>query len=296
MIHSIDLNFQGIKKAIASYLIETKAGPILVETGPHSTYEHLKEGIKQTGYDISQIKHVFLSHIHLDHAGAAWALAESGAKIYVHPFGARNMEDPTRLMESATRIYGDKMDTLWGTMKKIPAELLYQVEDQEVFDLGDTTLKAWHTPGHAKHHIAWQINDIVFTGDVAGVKIGDGPVMPPCPPPDINIEDWKNSIQLLKKIQPAQLYLTHFNAISDIEGHLTALENILDDWAGWIKEKWEANESAEEVTPKFMEYTAQQLRSQGLSDQEIETYEAANPSWMSVAGLMRYWTKKSQAE
>ena len=296
MIHIIDLNFQGIKKAIAAYLIETGSGPILIETGPYSTFDHLKAGTEKIGYDISAIKHVFLSHIHLDHAGAAWALAENGAKIYVHPFGAKNMQDPTRLMESATRIYGDKMDTLWGTMKKIPAELLYQVEDQEIFNLGDTTIKAWHTPGHAKHHIAWQIDDNIFTGDVAGVKIGDGPVVPPCPPPDINIEDWKNSIQVLRNIQPAKLYLTHFNAITDIKTHLDALENILDDWAGWIKERWEANESAEDITPKFMDYTAQQLKRQGLSDKEVETYEAANPSWMSVAGLIRYWTKKKEMQ
>ena len=295
MIQIIDLKFQGFPNAIAAYLIKTSVGPILIETGPYSTFGAIQAGVESAGYQLEEIKHVFLTHIHLDHAGSAWAFAELGATIYLHPFGAKNMADPTRLMESATRIYGDQMDTLWGTMKKIPADLLYEVQDEEEFNFGDTTIKSWHTPGHAKHHIAWQIADNVFTGDVAGVKIGEGPVVPPCPPPDINLEDWKNSIGILRKLNPSRLYLTHFDAIENITTHLNELENILDDWAQWIKVKWEAGGTAEELTPQFSEYTANQLREKGVSEETIKVYEAANPSWMSVAGLIRYWKKKTEA-
>lgn len=291
-INIIDLHFKDLDHAIAAYLVPTSAGPILIETGPYSTYPKLKQGVEALGYQMEDIKHVFLTHIHLDHAGAAWALAETGAKIYLHPFGAKNMEDPSRLMESATRIYGDQMDTLWGQMKQIPANQLIQVEDQESFEIGDLQIKSLHTPGHAKHHIAWQVEEVIFTGDVAGVKIDNGPVVPPCPPPDINLEDWKSSINILRQANPRALYLTHYNKITDISNHLNALENILDDWATWIQKQMQANLTKEEMVPLFMEYTAEQLRKAGLDEPTIELYEAANPSWMSVAGLVRYWTKK----
>lgn len=291
-IHVIDLCFQNLKHAIAAFLVETPSGPALVETGPHSTFPNLKKGVEELGYKVDDIKHVFLSHIHLDHAGAAWALAELGANIYLHPFGAKNMEDPSKLMESATRIYQDQMDTLWGSMKPIPAEQLIQVDHQEEIQVGGIVFKSWHTPGHARHHIAWQLEDTIFAGDVAGVKIDEGIVVPPCPPPDINVEDWKDSIELIKSLSPNHLYLTHFDKISDIQGHLNDLSAIIDNWAAWIKEHWEAGESHEEMTPKFMAHVAGQLRAAGLGEEEIQRYEAANPSWMSVAGLVRYWKKK----
>ncbi|SMD34766.1 Glyoxylase, beta-lactamase superfamily II [Reichenbachiella faecimaris] len=291
-IKIIDLHFKNLDHAIASYLLPSTDGPILIETGPHATFPKLKEGVEALGYQMTDIKHVFLTHIHLDHAGAAWALAETGAKIYLHPFGAKNMEDPSRLMESATRIYGDQMDTLWGQMKPIPADQLIQVEDGQSFEIGELKIKSLHTPGHAKHHIAWQVEEIIFTGDVAGVKIDNGPVVPPCPPPDINLEDWKTSLNILRQAKPTALYLTHYNKITAIDSHLSSLKLILDDWAVWIKKQMQAGLTNEEMVPMFMEYTADQLREAGLDESTIQLYEAANPSWMSVAGLVRYWTKK----
>ncbi len=295
-IHVLDLRFLNLPHTIASFLIESSIGPILIETGPHSTIKAMEKELAVHGYKIEDIKHVLLTHIHLDHAGAAWVFAEHGAKIYVHPFGAKNMEDPSRLMESATRIYGDKMDELWGQMKKIPAEQLVEIGDEEEIQIGDVVFKSWHTPGHARHHIAWQLDDVVFTGDVAGVKIDQGIVVPPCPPPDINIEDWKNSIAILRQLNPKQLYLTHYDKIDNIDQHLNELEVMLDDWSAWIKSHWEAGETNEEMVPQFMQHVAGQLKKVGLSDQDIQLYEAANPSWMSVAGLVRYWKKKAEAK
>ena len=291
-IHVLDLNFLNLPHTVAAFLVESSVGPILVETGPHSTIVSLEKSLGIHNYKLEDIKHVFLSHIHLDHAGAAWIFAKHGAKIYLHPFGAKNMADPTRLMESATRIYQDKMDMLWGRMEKIPVSQLVEVGDQEVIEVGDVAMKSWHTPGHAKHHIAWQLDDAIFTGDVAGVKIDEGIVVPPCPPPDINIEDWKNSIEILRELSPDKLYLTHYDAIENIDRHLDSLEAILDDWAAWIKKHWAAGESNEEMVPQFMAHVAGQLTAAGLGKEEILQYEAANPSWMSVAGLVRYWKKR----
>ncbi len=292
MITVIDLNFLGVEKAIAAFLVKTSEGPILIETGPHSVLPHLEKAIQKEGFELADIKKVFLTHIHLDHAGAAWHFADLGAEIYLHPFGVRHMNAPAKLMESARRIYKDDMDRLWGEMREIPMEKLKATEHEAEIQSGDTTIKAWHTPGHAVHHIAWQIGELLFTGDVAGVRINKQMPVPPCPPPDINIEDWKNSIQLIKKLEVSQLYLTHFGLVEDIEPHLNQLEVYLDDWANWMKPRFENGEAPKEITPIFQEYVRNQLLENGVNPSDLDKYEAANPTWMSVAGLMRYWKKK----
>lgn len=292
MIHTLDLHFLDISQAIASYLIETSAGPILIESGPYSTYESLKEAIRNAGFQPSDIQHVLLTHIHFDHAGAAWAFAEQGATVYVHPFGAKHLAQPEKLWESAKRIYQDDMERLWGTMQPIAEGRLKVVAHKEVLTFGDTRFTAYHTPGHAVHHIAYQLEDVIFTGDVGGVRIKGGLVEPPCPPPDIQVEDWQQSIELLRSLNPKALYLTHFGRVEDVNTHLDHLEAQLLNWAEWIMIKMEAGQSAEETVPQFQEYVASQLREQGASEELIRQYEAANPSWMSVAGLMRYWKKK----
>jgi len=295
MIHTIDLKFGGTSNAIAAFLIETGNGIALVETGPHSTLGNLQKGIESHGYKLSDVKHVFLTHIHLDHAGAAWYFAkENNAQVYVHPRGYKHLLDPSRLMNSAKQIYQDQMDKLWGQMNPIPAENLKSIEHEEKIAIDNLVFKAWHTPGHAVHHIAWQIGDQLLAGDVAGVKINGGLIVPPCPPPDINIEDWQSSIALLKTLDLSSIYLTHFGEINDIHPHLDALESQLLNWANWIKPRWEAGENPKEVTPKFMAYVANQLKEYGIEGEGLKQYESANPSWMSVAGLMRYWQKRSE--
>lgn len=292
-IKIIDLHFQDAEQSIGSFIIESTEGPVLVETGPESTFEKLEEGIENSGYHVKDIKHVLLTHIHFDHAGAAWKFAKHGAKIYVHPIGLPHLASPEKLWNSAAQIYGDDMDRLWGKMEPIPEEQLVAVEDGSHIHIGDIDIEAIYTPGHAVHHNAYQIGSVIFTGDVAGVKIGNGPVVPPCPPPDINISLWKESINKLKARNPSTLILTHFGKQNPDEIFDT-LEIMLDDWANWMKPFFEAGTSPEEITPQFMAYTKKQLQQNGLNDREIETYEYANPSWMSVSGLLRYWKLKSQ--
>lgn len=292
MYHTLDLHFQNYEHAIASFLIESTDGPILIESGPYSTFESLEKGLSNHGYTPKDVKHVLLSHIHFDHAGAAWAFAKHGATIYLHPFGADHMHDPTKLVASATMIYGDQMDTLWGAMEGIPRKNLKIVDHEEVIEIGEHSFRALHTPGHAKHHIAWHWKDAIFTGDSAGVKIEGGPVVPPCPPPDINLEDWNHSIDLILSKNPNRLILTHYGEEINPNIHMKELKEILNDWAQWMKTKWQEGLSNDEITPLFMEYTAKQLKERGVSDHGVKLYEAANPSWMSVAGLVRYWKKK----
>ena len=291
-IHTIDLKFLGFPRVIAAFLIETEQGPVLIETGPHSTFKHLKAGIEALGHSLSDIQHVLLTHIHFDHAGAAWAFAELGAKIYLHPVGAPHMQDPSRLVKSAKRIYKDKMDELWGQLNPIEAEQLVIAEDQAQFNFGNTSIIAHHTPGHATHHIAWELDGSLFTGDVAGISIESGVVFPPCPPPDINIEDWQESLRRIRGLNIEQMYLTHFGKITDMDTHLDKLERRLLDWAAWMKPYAEQEVDTERIIPNFAAYVAEDMRKEGVSEEGIQQYEAANPAWMSVAGLLRYWKIK----
>lgn len=292
-VELIDLHFL-TDHAIAAFLIDSAEGPVLVETGPYSTIDHLKKGVAAAGHDFAAIRHVLLTHIHFDHAGAAWALAAQGAQIYVHPFGQRHLHDPEKLYNSARRIYGDQMEILWGAMEGIPEAQLTTPGHGDTVTIGEHTFTAWHTPGHAKHHIAWQWGTSIFTGDVAGCAIGDGPVVPPCPPPDIDIEAWKASIQLLRDLSPQSLYLTHYGPVTDVDTHLDQLERLLDDWARFIKQGMDAGKDHAALTPEFTRYVEQQLRAAGVDNGALLRYEAANPSYMSVAGLMRYWQKKTE--
>lgn len=296
MVRILDLNFQGVEKAIAAFLITSTDGLVLIETGPYSCYRQLENNIKQHSYTLNDIKHVLITHIHLDHAGAAWALAELGAKIYLHPFGESHMQNPEKLWKSAKLIYGDSMETLWGQMRPINPEQLTVVSHGQELKFGDVNVKAWHTPGHANHHIVWQINENVFCGDVAGVKIQEGPVVPPCPPPDINLDKWQQSIALVKGLAAKKLFLTHFGAVVNVNEHLDELWETLNSWAQWIKPRFDNGEKVNDIIPDFQSFTANQLKSKGVDVYGLKQYETANPSWMSVSGLMRYWKKKAYAE
>lgn len=290
MIRTIDLHFKK-PETIASYLIESEDGPSLVETGPDSTFPNLVKKLAGYGYHPADIRNVFLTHIHLDHAGAAWQFAKLGATVLVHEKGAPHMADPSKLLASARRIYGDQMHSLWGNLEPIDGQRLRIVHHGEVVTLGDVTLKAFYTPGHAQHHIAWQCGDGVFTGDVGGVRIRNNVVVPPCPPPDINLEDWHKSVDLLRSLKPASLYLTHFGMIGDVQHHLDELEQNLDDYARFILAELNAGRKDEGLMASFEQYLNDNLRQQGLNREELQLYEIADPAWMSVTGLSRYWRK-----
>lgn len=292
--HILDLEFLDSSSSIASFLIESTDGLILIESGPETTFPHLQKAIAEKGFDWKEVRHVFLTHIHFDHAGAAWKFARNGSKIYVHPLGLPHLQNPEKLWNSAKMIYGDDMERLWGNMEPVEESLLVAADDQDVLNIGGLEIKVHYTPGHAVHHNAYQIGKIIFTGDVAGVKINNGPVVPPCPPPDINVELWLKSIEKLKNLNPEKLYLTHFGIVENPVPHLSELELILDDWASWMKQHFDAGTAVEEITPQFMEYTKNQLKAAGVSEEDLVRYEYANPSWMSVAGLLRYWKLKEQ--
>ncbi len=292
MIKIIDLDFLNKKSAIACFLIQKENNLILIETGPSVSYGIIKNTLEKKRIDIKKISHVFVTHIHLDHSGGAWKFAENGAKIYVHPKGAPHLIDPERLISSAGKIYGDKMDLLWGNVKKINHENVISVEHEEVISINGIEFQSFHTPGHASHHISWKLGDYMFTGDIAGAKIKNGPVLPACPPPDINLEDWENSLQIIEKENPKKMFLTHFGVHLNSRDHLDELRGELIDWCNWIRNNMYNFSDDNALIKEFDQYVYKKMVSKKISYKLIEQYYAANPPYMSVSGLKRYIEKQ----
>lgn len=291
MIHVLDTLFQGSKGIIAVFALEHRDGVALVESGPESTFEKVVEALAGLGYQPRDVTDVFLTHIHLDHAGAAWRFARLGARVHVHPRGAKHIVNPERLLASARRIYGDRMESLWGTLEPIESERLRVAEDGDRVSVGGLVLEAVETPGHAVHHHAWRLDGALFTGDVAGVRLGGGPVLPPCPPPDIHLEDWKASIERIRALAPEQIYLTHFGVYADVSEQLEALTERLFAWGAWIRDQLAAGAHLDAIVPRFEARVREELLAAGLDEGGVETYERANPSAYSAYGLARYWQK-----
>ena len=291
MIHVLDTRWQGQEGVIAVFALPHEGGVALVEAGPEVAFPRVVAELRALGYALQDVTDVFLTHIHLDHAGAAWRFAEAGARIHVHPRGYRHLADPSRLVASARRIYGERMEALWGRMEAVPENRLVAVRDGERVRVGGRTLVAHETPGHAKHHHAWALEDAVFTGDVAGVRLGGGPVLPPCPPPDIELEAWQASIAKLRALPAGTLYLTHFGVYRDKGPVLEELKARLSDWGAWVRDRLKEGLSPEAMVPLFEAKVREELAAAGLGEEAIARYEAANPSAYSVYGLLRYWLK-----
>jgi glyoxylase-like metal-dependent hydrolase (beta-lactamase superfamily II) len=273
--------------------VETGEGLVLFDVGPESTFDNVAAELRRIGSSPEDVRDVFLSHIHFDHAGAAWRFAELGADIYVHPRGAPHLLDPTRLIESATRIFGDDMERLWGRFAPVPEERLHVLEDGEVVGVGSLQVRAIATPGHASHHHVYSWDDNLFGGDVAGVRIGKGPAVPPFVPPELDVEAWEKSIERMRALDAARLYLPHFGlAAGPVAEHLNAVQERVRRWSQWFRDQIRDGEEKEELRAHFAEYEATELRKGGADEDELIDYEAADPSSMAVTAALRYWRKR----
>jgi glyoxylase-like metal-dependent hydrolase (beta-lactamase superfamily II) len=288
----LDLHFQ-TEGTVAAFLVPTPEGPVLVETGPESLFPHLQRAVEALGHAIEDIRHVFVTHIHLDHAGAAWRLARHGAKVYVHPKGVAHLQDPGKLYTSAQRIYGEAMQRLWGRLEPIDPDQIVPMEDGQKARFGGVEIEAIHTPGHAIHHITYRLEDGLFTGDVGGVRIGDGPVIPPFPPPDIDLEAWADSLRRMRACQARHLYPTHFGIKDDVQDHFDSLEANIHRIAAWVQAGLKQGGTEQELIPPFQEFIHGLLVEHGVSERGIKEYEIADPAFMSVQGLSRYWNKQN---
>ncbi len=292
-VHCIDLEYQGSDLEIISFIVESSEGPIVVETGPHVSLDKLSAGLETLGYVKEDVKHVLLTHIHLDHGGGAWCFAEHGAHVYLHPLGYKHMHDPSRLLDSAKRIYGDMMDSMWGTLKPIAAEQLFALEDGETLKIGDKTFTSWHTPGHAKHHIAWQLDHILFAGDLAGIKRKSGVVIPPTPPPDIDIDVWIEQIDRMTAIKEIDTYyVTHGGLVTDPKDQMQRMKDKLTGFSNFIKPYVQEGKTAMDVLQPFVEFAGEQFRKEGMDEEALKSFVNGGALLADIHGIMRYWTKK----
>ncbi len=294
-IHTLDLDFQHQPKTIASYLVIAPDGPVLVETGPMSTLATLQARLADHGYQPSDIKHVLLTHIHLDHAGAAGWWARQGAQIYVHHVGAPHLIDPSRLLRSATRIYGDKMDSLWGDFLSAPAERVTVVEDGQIIEVAGLTFTAMDTPGHAFHHHVYCLNDIAFTGDAAGIRLpGIFFVDLPAPPPEFQLELWQATIDRLLSHDFSAIYPTHFGRLEAWRQHVQTLKGLLQVASEFVDVRMNAGMDRDQILEDYRAWFNARAQAAGMEDETFVQYETANPLFMSVDGIIRYWAKKRQ--
>jgi len=293
-MHLIDLQFMGRPNMIGIYLLETNEGPVLFECGPHSCLPTLVKALDNLGYNTSDIKHLFLTHIHLDHAGAAWHFAAQGTTIYVHPKGLKHLIDPSRLVDSATKIYGAQMQMLWGDFMPTPPSSIITAAHNQVFEIGGESIKTLHSPGHAVHHIAWNTSAGTVCGDVAGIRLLNGPAVPPCPPPDVNFVDWKKSIDILLAENTSTLFVAHFGKYENGIDHLKQLKHEIEVWDEFAFELYSRNPDPKSALAEFDSWIEKRMIHLTSNAELAQLYAIANPSWMSVHGIFRYYRKREE--
>ncbi|MCW3003985.1 MAG: fold metallo-hydrolase [Conexibacter sp.] len=273
----IDVHFRDAAHAVCTHQIDG----FVVDPGPESSSATLFEALGD-----ERPRGVLLTHIHLDHAGAAGALVRRwpDLEVWVHRNGAKHVIDPSRLVASATRIYGDAMERLWGEIIPVPEANVRILDETAPIDPAEGLRWAW-TPGHAMHHVAYlhEPSGIAFAGDVAGVRIGDGPILPPTPPPDIDVAAWHRSIDLLEQWDPAALAITHYGTFTDVADHLSTLHGELDRWAQVARREDEAGFERE-------------IRRALAGTTDEHGYLKAMPPETLYGGLARYWKNLDTSE
>lgn len=296
----IDTLFLGNPGIIASYLLTGPDGLALVDVGSAVSVETLLAGVRAAGFDPAEIRHLLLTHIHLDHAGATGELVRRlpNAHVYVHPLGLPHLARPEKLLASAAQIYGDKMRELWGDILPVPEERMTALEDNAEVRVGRRTLRALYTPGHAVHHIAYYdpAAATAFTGDVAGVRLqGFDYVRPPTPPPDLNLEDWSASIARLRALNLREVYVAHYGAVGPVAPALDQLEGRLRSWADLALAEIRAGKSDADLAAALAAsedpVIARQAGSGPESAAAVRRYEIATNYLMSGQGYRRYFRK-----
>jgi glyoxylase-like metal-dependent hydrolase (beta-lactamase superfamily II) len=278
----LDLFHQGDERVIGVYLLETEDGPALFDCGPTTCVPALKRALAEEGLVLADLRHLLLSHIHLDHAGAAGVLVREhpGLQVHVSEIGAPHLIDPAKLERSARRLYGDEFDSLWGELALVPEQNVHVVGGRM---LG---LDCFPSPGHASHHVCYMGEDgTLYAGDAAGVRIMPRRfVMPVSPPPDIDLEAWEHTIDELERRGPDRLALIHFGVVDSPRDHLRRLRRELRVWAQRVRQGMTEEEFAEAARADLAE-----------DEEDAPYYERAAPFWQSYAGLKRYWDKQLAA-
>ena len=276
----LDLLHLGRERVIGCYLLETEDGPALFDCGPASCFPTLVERLRERGLGLADVRHLLLSHIHLDHAGAAGVLVREHPELQVHvsEVGAPHVVDPAKLIASASRLYGDQLGPLWGEIVPVPESNVHAVGSRV---LG---LEAFPTTGHASHHVSYlDAAGTLYAGDAAGVRITPREfVLPPTPPPDLDVEAWHATAAEIRRREPERLALIHFGAFDDIGRHLDELERRLDEWTVRVEGGMSEQEFVDAAVAD-------------VDAESADEYTTAMPFEQSYAGLRRYVDKRTAA-
>ena len=297
-IDYVDLNFLGYPNIIATAVLHGPGGVALIDPGPSTSLPTLRGELQRSGIGMADVTQILLTHIHLDHAGATGTLVKENPslEVFVHERGATHLADPAKLLSSATRLYGQDMDRLWGEFLPVPRERLRELKGGETISAGGRTLQVAYTPGHASHHVSFfePSTRIAFVGDTAGIRRGSGKyVMPASPPPDVDLELWRESEAKILAWDPDTLFLTHFGPFNGARQHFQELMSRLNEWSR-VARRFVTDESLTEEQ-REEQFVAEALldlrRIVGVAD--AEKYSRAGSIAYSWQGLARYWRKRA---
>ena len=296
-IDYLDLDFLGFPNIIATAVLQGPGGVALIDPGPTTSLERLRETLTRAGITIADVRQLLLTHIHLDHAGATGTLVRENPliEVFVHARGAPHLADPSKLLSSASRLYGEDMDRLWGEFLAVPSDRLRVLAGGETLTAGGRTLQVAYTPGHASHHVSYfdASSRIAFVGDTAGIRRGSGQyVMPACPPPDLDLDLWRESESRILAWDPDTLFLTHFGPYNGARLHFQAMMARLLEWSRVARRLLaDGSLSDAEREQRFIAEAVLDLRrAVGVAD--AERYSRAGSIAYSWQGLVRYWRKR----
>tara|TARA_B100000925_G_scaffold65207_1_gene44237 strand:+ start:5626 stop:6525 length:900 start_codon:yes stop_codon:yes gene_type:complete len=296
-IHTIDLEFEGMHQAIAAFLVESGETRILIETGPESTREILLGKLTALGCSPTELDAVFVTHIHLDHAGAAGWFAKQGIPLYLHPNAERHIVDPTRLIESARMVYGDQFENLWGGMTPAPEESVHAIPTGSIQTVGELSIEALETPGHAFHHYAYALGNTCFAGDAAGASIrGTDFISVTSAPPQFHLTHTLNSIDLLKGRDFDEIYLTHFGSVTSPEQHLSDYRKAVELNAEFIRQRLEERMDPESLKIAYQAFCMEQAFRVETERETWKVLQSVNSTDMCAEGIRLFWAKQMSEE
>jgi glyoxylase-like metal-dependent hydrolase (beta-lactamase superfamily II) len=297
-ISVIDLRFLDTERVIAAYLVEAGNELALIETGPTTTLDHLERGIRETGHDLGDVGRIIVTHIHLDHSGAAGVIVRKHPhiRVSVHPVGAPHLVEPERLLRSAARIYGDDMERLWGEVAGVPGSQVDLLEDEGMLSAGNRRFKVAFTPGHASHHAVLfdEESGTLFTGDTGGVRMpGSSYVGAPVPPPELDPAGWETSIARMLAFKPRRVAPTHFGVYDDAEWHLNQVMPRVRELVALGET---AGDTIRDTTAMAQRVDAFQRAKLGdeATELTLRRLNLANPDVLAAMGLERYLRKRAE--
>jgi glyoxylase-like metal-dependent hydrolase (beta-lactamase superfamily II) len=295
----VDLQFLTVPHIIATVVlhdIHHRGGVALIDPGPSSTLPVLRRELDRAGIAMSDVDALVLTHIHLDHAGASGTLVHEHPRlrVYVHEHGAPHMIDPAKLLASAARLYGNDMDRLWGEFRPVPADAIVALRGGERIRAGGRDLDVAYTPGHASHHVSYFARDagVAFVGDTAGIRLPPGGyILPPTPPPDIDLDVWPKSLATIDEWRPDTVFLTHFGPWGPVGPHLREFADHLEVASRLVRASLAREGTDADREAWFTEEIRRELRRRA-NGTEAHAYEVAGRFDLSWRGLARYWRKK----